>query len=192
MFTFLPEPCLQVGGVSLIANFDTISPTLCASYNSCLIDVGEIALSGCNIVQEMPVLRPSVHPGSLSLITLLEKGVNNDLSKFRTKIDESDSLTACASLTNPCVEIAKNYNFVIFMYSLKSGTKAFLKHIFCQFFCVMSWGRSFVRQTGFRQCSNVNLISAQLEDNKSSAPRRSFRNSLVQKHSNVQGRKSNR
>ncbi|ESO00252.1 hypothetical protein HELRODRAFT_176110 [Helobdella robusta] len=113
---------------------DTIlsSPTLCASHNLRMIDVGNIGLSGYDIAQKMLMLGLWMHPGSLSLITLLEKGVDNDLFEFR--IEESDSVTVCVSQTisandaspdteicsNSCVKIANNYNFVIFMYSLKT------------------------------------------------------------------------
>jgi len=61
--------------------------------------------------------------------------------------------------------------------------------------CVSSTGfgqRPFISQTGFRQCGNVDIVSAELSGNEGSTSCRSISILVVQKSSNVRGCKSER
>jgi len=48
------------------------------------MNVGNITDS--DIVKQVPLLRPGMHPGSLFLVELLEQCVGYDKSEFRTEI----------------------------------------------------------------------------------------------------------
>ena len=42
------------------------------------MDVSDITGSGYDVVKQVPVLRPGMHPGSLSLVALLKQCVSDD------------------------------------------------------------------------------------------------------------------
>jgi len=50
------------------------------------MDVSYITGSGYDVVKQVPVLRPGMHPGSLSLVPLLEQCVGYEKSEFRAEI----------------------------------------------------------------------------------------------------------
>ena len=50
------------------------------------MDVSDITGSGYDLVKQVPVLRPGMHPGSLSLVALLKQCVSDDKAEFRAEI----------------------------------------------------------------------------------------------------------
>jgi len=50
------------------------------------MDVSDITGSGYDVVKQVPVLRPEMHPGSLSLVALLKQCVSYDKAEFRAEI----------------------------------------------------------------------------------------------------------
>ena len=50
------------------------------------MNVSNITGSSYDVVKQVPVLRPGMHSGSLSLVALLEQCVSYDKSKFSAEI----------------------------------------------------------------------------------------------------------
>ena len=121
-----------------------ISGALCPTHGSSNLHFIEITAPDNDIVNEVPVLGPGMHPRSIVHVTVLEESVCDDKTQFRAERKQPERATIhvantmMANVSMPYVvisaysgiEIAQQYDFVVLRSSSEGGIQRVMKAIF--------------------------------------------------------------
>ena len=99
-----------------------------------------------DVVNEVPMFGPGMHPRSLVHVTELEEGVCDGKTQFRAEREQPETVTIHVANTMfandsvpyvfymisayPCIEIAQQYVFVVLLNTLVGGIQCVIKAIF--------------------------------------------------------------
>ena len=117
---------------------------LCPMHGSSNLHFIQVTASDNDVVNEVPVFGPGMHPKSLVHVTELEEGVCDGKTQFRAEIKQpeiaaihvantmmsNDSMPYVVISAYPCIEIAQQYDFVILRNSSEGGIQRVIKAIF--------------------------------------------------------------
>ena len=120
-----------------------ISGALCPTHCSCNLHFIQVMAPDNDIVNEVPVRGPAMHPRSLVHVTELEESVCDGKTQFRaeSKLPETATIrVANAMMSNdsmpyvvvsayPGIEIAQQYDYVILLNSSEGGIQRVIKAI---------------------------------------------------------------
>ena len=124
-----------------------ISVTFCAGHHSGVQDVLEVSLAHYDMVDEVPMFGPGMHPGCLQAVFLLEDGVCDGELLLCTELQQqapvviavtntmfpNDSFPSFRIFAHPGVEVTKDYDFVVCRGALKEATEIRVKLVlFCR------------------------------------------------------------
>lgn len=101
--------------------------TFCTGYHFGVKDVFEVSLVYNNVVHEMPMFEPRMHPGCFKIVFLLEDGVDNVKLMLSAKlqlqgpvfiaatnaVSEKYSFPGICNLANSGIETAKNSHIFV-------------------------------------------------------------------------------
>ena len=104
-----------------------MSGALCPTHGSSNFHFIKVTAPDNDVVNEVPVLRPGMHPRSLLHVTELEENVCDSKTQFRAERKQpetaainvantmmsNDSMPYVVISTYPGIEIAQQYDFVI-------------------------------------------------------------------------------
>ena len=121
-----------------------ISGALCPTHGSSNLHFTQVTAPDNDVVNEVPVFGPGMHPRSLVNATELEKSVYDGKTQFRAEREQSETATIYvvnAMITNdsmpyvmisayPGIEIAQQYDFVVLQNSSEGGIQYVIKAIF--------------------------------------------------------------
>ena len=121
-----------------------ISGALCPTHGSCNLHFIQVTAPDNDVVNEVLVLGPGMHPKSLVHDTELEECVCEGKTKFRAEKEQPETATIHVSntmMTNESmpyvvnsayagIEIAQQYDFVVLRDSSEGGIQRVIKAIF--------------------------------------------------------------
>ena len=121
-----------------------ISGALCPTYGSSNLHFIQVTAPDNDVVNEVPVFGPGMHPRSLVHVTELEESVCDSKTQFRAErkqpetatIDVANTMMSYDSMSYvlisayPGIEIAQQYDFVILRNSSEGGIQRVIKAIF--------------------------------------------------------------
>ena len=112
-----------------------ISRALCPTHGSSNLHLIQVTAPDNDVVNEVPVFGPGMHPKSLVHVTEFEESVCDGKTKFRVEREQLETATihvANTMMSNdsmpyvvisvyPGIEIAQQYDFVILRNSSEGG-----------------------------------------------------------------------
>ena len=121
-----------------------ISGALCPTHGSSNLHFIQVTAPDNDVVNEVPVFGPGMHPRSLVHDTELEESVCDGKIQFRAEKKQSETATihvANTMMSNDSmpyvvisayygIEIAQQYDFVVFQNSSEGGIQRVIKTIF--------------------------------------------------------------
>ena len=121
-----------------------ISAALCPTHGMSNLLFIHVTAPDNDIVNEVPVFGPGMHPRSLVHVTLLEESVCDGKTQFRAERKQPETATihvADTMMSNdsmpyvvisayPGIEIAQQYDFVILQNYSEGGIQRVIKTIF--------------------------------------------------------------
>ena len=121
-----------------------ISGALCPMHGSSNLHFIQVMALDNDVVNEVPVFGPGMHPRSLVHVTELDEGVFDGKTQFRAEREQPETATIHAAntmMTNdsmPCVvisaypsiEISQQYDFVVLQNPSEGGIQRVIKAIF--------------------------------------------------------------
>ena len=121
-----------------------ISEALYPTHGSSNLHFIQVTVPDNDVVNEVLVFGPGMHPRSLVHVTILEEGVCDGKTKFRAEREQPETATihvANIMMTRdsmpyvvisayPGIEIAQQYDFVILRNPSEGGIKRVIKTIF--------------------------------------------------------------
>ena len=121
-----------------------ISGALCPTHGSINLCFIQVTSPDNDVVNEVPVFGPGMHPRSLVHVTELEESVCDGKTQFRAEREQPETATihvANTMMTNdsmpyvvisayPDIEIAQQYDFVVMQNSSEGGIHRVIKAIF--------------------------------------------------------------
>ena len=121
-----------------------ISGALCPTHGSSNLHFIQVTVPDNDVVNEVPVFGPGMHPRNLVHVTELDESVCEGLTQFIAEREQPENATihvANTIMTNdsmpyvvistcPCIEIAQQYDFVVLRNSSEGGIPRVIKAIF--------------------------------------------------------------
>ena len=136
--------CLRAGGLTVSHNVERISGALCPVHDSSNLHFIQVTAPDIDVVNEVPVFGPGMHPRCPVHVTELEESVCDGKTLFRAQREQPETATIHVSntmMTNdsmpyveisvyPGIEISQQYDFVILQNSSEGGIQRVIKAIF--------------------------------------------------------------
>ena len=121
-----------------------ISGALCPTHGSSNLQFIQVTATDNNVVNDVPVYGPGMHPRSLGHVTELEESACDGKIQFRAERKQPETATihvANTMMTNDSmpyvvisayrvIEIAQQYDFVVLQNSSEGGIQRVIKAIF--------------------------------------------------------------
>ena len=121
-----------------------ISGALCPTHDLSNLHFIQVTMSDNDVVNEVPVFGPGMHPRSLVHVTELDESVCDGKTQFRAERKQpetptihvantmmsNDSMPYVVISAYPGIEIAQQYDLVILQNSLENGIQRVIKNIF--------------------------------------------------------------
>ena len=121
-----------------------ISGALCPTHGSSNLHIIQVTAPDIDVVNEVPVFGPGMHPRSLVNVTVLEESVCDGNTQFRAgrkqpetaaihvanTMMSNDSMPYALISAYPGIEIAQQYDFVFLQNSSEGEIQRVIKAIF--------------------------------------------------------------
>ena len=121
-----------------------ISGALCPTHGSSNLHFIQVTAPDNDVVNEVPVFGPGMHPRSLVHVTELQEGVCDGKTQFRAEREQPETATIYVANTMmtkdsmpdvvisayPGIEIAQQYDFVVLRNTSEDGIQRVIKAIF--------------------------------------------------------------